>query len=163
MATSHSHSCCLVKSWNYVGGLPTHSSEKCSQSLSVSSFPLMEFLATGSKLSLCLLLVRSPPPPQMWMSAYRHQSLVTSSVRTQKEATSVPALVDTSYRKMERAAEVTHTHTQTKQSPVVSNSRSHLATHINWVDTCCWGQRAPLLWGEATAFWLWNRFPPEGQ
>lgn len=66
MPTSHSHSCCLVKSWNYVGGLPTHSSEKCSLSLSVSSSPLMEFLAAGSNslsLSLCLSLFLSHPYP----------------------------------------------------------------------------------------------------
>lgn len=62
MPTSHSHSCCLVKSQNYVGGLPTHSSEKCSPSLSVSSSPLMEFLATGSNC-LCLSLFLSHPLP----------------------------------------------------------------------------------------------------
>lgn len=63
MPTSRSHSCCLVKSRNYVGGLPTHSSEKCSPSLSVSSSPLMEFLATGSNsLSLSLTLSVSPSP-----------------------------------------------------------------------------------------------------
>lgn len=68
MPTSRSHSCCLVKSRNYVGGLPTHSSEKCSPSLSVSSSPLMEFLAWGSNslsFSLCLDVdecIQAPKP-----------------------------------------------------------------------------------------------------
>ena len=45
----------------------------------------------------------------MWTSASRHRSPVTSSVRTRREATSVPAPADTSCRRMERAAKVTHT------------------------------------------------------
>lgn len=52
---------------------------------------------------------------QTWMSAFRHPSLATSSVRTRREATSAPALADTSCRKMERAAKVSlsHTHAHT--------------------------------------------------
>lgn len=50
------------------------------------------------------------------MSAFRHPSLATSSVRTRREATSAPALADTSCRKMEGAAKVSHTHTHTPNS-----------------------------------------------
>lgn len=73
----------------------------------------------------------------MWMSAFRHLSLVTSSVRIQREPTSVPALVDTSYRKMERAAEVSHTHTDTSTAKQnLLNITSYWVTHIKYSIEC---------------------------
>lgn len=50
--SSSSHSFCLVKRWNCVGGNPTHSLEKCNSSLSVSSSPLLEFFAKDQTLPL---------------------------------------------------------------------------------------------------------------
>ena len=63
MPTSRSHSCCLVNSPNYVGGLPTHSSEKCSPSLSVSSSPLSGISGCSIKLFLCVSLFLSHTLP----------------------------------------------------------------------------------------------------
>lgn len=69
----------------------------------------------------------------MWMSAYRHQSLVTLSVRTRREGTSVPAPEDTSFRRMERAAEVTCT--STKRSPQLSPM---VVTSLEFSDFHAW-------------------------
>uniref|UniRef100_A0A671W3K1 Fibrillin-1 n=1 Tax=Sparus aurata TaxID=8175 RepID=A0A671W3K1_SPAAU len=53
----------IINSPNYVGGLPTHSSEKCSLSLSVSSSPLSGISGCSIKLFLCVSLSLSHTLP----------------------------------------------------------------------------------------------------
>ncbi len=95
------------------------------------------------------------------MSAYRHQSLVTSSVRTQREATSVPAPADTFYRKMERAAEVTHT----KQIKTSKYSKvAYIKCYSNQLSSvaCSWIEGAALV-ATSSRYLAARQIPPLGQ